>query len=682
MLGLRQKLVLAFGGMLLILLMVSGLGIAVLKQHRNALDKFLYENWRSVEYGQAMVDSVDKLGDLARQLADRNTQPGGVDAATLAAARAVASPAIARFNESLELENHNITLPGEGDLADALTLVWWGSNRQGKRTTDSYLSAYASLLDPGKSRGQRAAAYAAVSRLAPVAKTGAQAIIKLNLDNMKPIDGQVKRMSDDTSKLMLLLAAAGVVLSALLIAVFGRSFLQPLRTLTQSARQIEQGNLDLVVQVKGRDELHQLAEAFNSMAAKLREYRRTNRAKLVRTQQTTQNAINSLPDAVAILSPDGKVEMANTAAQRLFGLRPDAQVSELGVNWLTDLYRRTTQDHKPIEPSGYESAIQVLDESGGERFFLPHAVPIIDADRMPHQLLGVTVVLADVTHLRRLDEMKSGMLSVVSHELKTPLTSIRMGVHLLLEERIGTLTSEQGDILSALREDSDRLNQIVDNLLDMGRIESGRALLDLKPEPAERLISDAVEHISAAYLDKGVELTSQAPDDLPPVLADRVRVSHVFSNLLLNSLKYTPPGGSVKVEAAAEDQTVRYTVTDTGPGIARQYQDRIFERFFRVPGQPGTTGAGLGLAIAREIVEAHGGHISVRSREGEGTSVTFTLRQADAPAPSFSDAPALSMSSEAVPQGERRTGDACITSGTSSGNGRPERREEVGHERI
>jgi len=666
MLGLRQKLVLAFGGMLLILLIVSGLGIFVLRQHRHALDKFLYENWRSVEYGQAMVDSVDKLGDLARQLADHNAQPGGVDAATLAAARAASDPVISRFNDNLDLENLNITLPGEGDLADALTLVWSGTNRHGQKTADNYRAAYASLLAPDKSPEQRAAAYAAVSRLAPLAKTGAQAVIKLNLDNMKPIDGQVKRMSDDTSKLMVLLAAAGVGLSVLLTAIFARSILQPLRTLTQSARQIEQGNLDLVVQVKGTDELHQLAEAFNSMAAKLREYRRTNRAKLVRTQQTTQNAINSLPDAVAILSPEGKVEMANTAAQRLFGLRPDAQISELRVNWLTDLYQRTTRDHKPIEPSGYESAVQVLDESGGERFFLPHAVPIIDADRVPHQLLGVTVVLADVTHLRRLDEMKSGMLSVVSHELKTPLTSIRMGVHLLLEERIGALTSEQGDILSALREDSDRLNQIVDNLLDMGRIQSGRALLDLKPEPAERLINEAIEQMSAAYMDKGVELTSEAPDDLPPVLADRVRVSHVFSNLLLNSLKYTPPGGNVKVEAAAEDGTVRYTVTDTGAGIPRQYQDRIFERFFRVPGQSSTTGAGLGLAIAREIVEAHGGHISVRSHEGQGSSVTFTLRQADAPAT----------------EGERSKGDAYTTSELASGNGRLAHREEVGHESV
>src|SRR5206468_7509480 len=151
--------------------------------------------------------------------------------------------------------------------------------------------------------------------------------------------------------------------------------------------------------------------------------------------------------------------------------RPEAHVSELRAEWLVDLYRATSADLRPVEPHGYESAIQVMDEGGGERFFLPHAVPILDDERA---LLGVTVVLADVTNLRRLDEMKSGMLSVVSHELKTPLTSIRMAVHLLLEERVGSLNAKQAELLVAARDDSDRLNQIIENLLDMGRIESGR----------------------------------------------------------------------------------------------------------------------------------------------------------------------------------------------------------------
>ena len=614
MFGLRQKLVLGFGGLLLILLGVSGLGIAVLRQHRNALDRFLYENWRSVVYGQNMIDALERVRDADTLLAGTNGTPSVND---LDSAKSSAAEAIAIFDKNLDDENHNITLPGEGQLAQELTRLWAGS--------DGYKVAHVKLLDASLTPQARAAAYARLVALAPKVKSGAQAIIKLNLDNMKPIDGRVKAMADNASRLMIGLAAAGAILAVIFIAVMGRSILQPLRMLTYSARQIEQGNLDLVVQVKSRDELHQLAEAFNSMAAKLREYRRTNRAKLVRTQETTRNAINSLPDAVAILSPDGKIEMANTVAERLFGLRQDAHVTELHAEWLHRLYQETLKELRPIESRGYESAIQVLDENGGERFFLPHAVPILDDEK---QLLGVTIVLADVTHLRRLDEMKSGMLSVVSHELKTPLTSIRMGVHLILEERLGALTPEQNEILAAVQEDSERLNRIVENLLDMSRIESGKELLDLKPEDAGQLISDSTEPMKAAFEDRGVALSVDVPGDTPPVLADRQRIQHVFSNLLTNALKYTPPGGQVRIFTTTEDGAVRFSIEDTGAGIPQMYQGRIFERFFRVPGQP-VKGAGLGLAIAQEVVKAHGGRIAVESQEGKGSKFSFTLGRAD-----------------------------------------------------
>jgi PAS domain S-box-containing protein len=608
------------------LLVVSGLGIAVLRQHRHALDQFLYENWRSVEYGQNMIEAIDRLDDVARRVGGPDGHAREKD---LIAARAASADPIATFNKNIEDESQNVTLPGEAKLAEDLTRHWSGASAK-EKATESYLGSFTTLLDAKASPEDRAAAYAAVVRQSPIVKSNARAIVQLNLENMTPVEGRVKAMSDNASRLMIALAAIGAALAVVFIAVMNRAILQPVQTLTRSAREIEQGNLDLVVQVKSRDELQQLAEAFNSMAARLREYRRTNRAKLVRTQQTTQNAINSLPDAVAILSPDGHVEMANTAAQRLFGLRPEAHVSELRADWLAKLYRETSTDLKPIDPRGYESAMQVLDEGGGERFFLPHAVPILDED--DRQLLGVTVVLADVTNLRRLDEMKSGMLSVVSHELKTPLTSIRMGVHLLLEERIGSLTSQQNDLLVAVRDDSDRLNQIVENLLDMGRIEAGRALMDLRPERPETVVNDAVERWKTAYHDRGVELSTDVPAEVPAVTVDHNRIEHVFSNLLSNALKYTAPGGLVRIwaEPIADDHAVRFNVQDNGAGISAEHLPRIFERFFRVPGQSGSSGAGLGLAIAKEIVEAHGGRITVQSGKGAGTTFSFTLPSVEA----------------------------------------------------
>jgi signal transduction histidine kinase len=624
MFGLRQKLLFGFGGLLAILLVVSGLGIAVLTQYRGALDKFYYENWRSVVYGQNMLDALGHLSEAAKPLW------GGEGAPTdsvLSAARGTATSMIAQFDKNCRDENNNITLPGEREIAQDLTLAWAGDDLDGRhKTDDCFRAAYLKLLDANTTGVARTQAFEAVQRLMPRVKAQAQAVVDLNFQNMQPINGRAKEMAQSATRLMVLLAAVGVALAVLFTMVVGRAILRPLGMLTKSFREIEQGNLDLVVQVKSRDELHQLAEAFNSMAAKLREFRRTDRAKLVRTQRTTQLAVNSLPDAIAIVNPDGLVELSNQTAQRLFQLVPDKPILDSGDRRLTELYRQVAGEGKPSVARGYESAIEVYDSDGQLKFFLPHAIPIMDVDR---RLLGVTLVLADVTNLRRLDEMKSGLLSVVSHELKTPLTSIRMAAHLLLEERVGPLTSKQTELLLAARDDADRLQKIIEDLLDMGRLESGRVELDLRSEPAERLVSDALTPLEPSFHDRGIELEMDVPVDTPPVLADPARIDHVFSNLLTNSLKFTAPGGRVRVSAQTEAEFVRFVVADTGIGIPAEFLGRIFERFFRVPRENQPGGAGLGLAIAKEIVEAHGGHIAVQSQEGQGSRFSFSLQRAD-----------------------------------------------------
>ncbi len=616
MFGLRQKLAVGFGGLLATLLLVSAVGIAVLAQYRSALDRFFYENWRSVEDGQHVIEAVGRLDDVAGTLRDR---PSAADVATATAA--TARP-LNDGDAACEAEDRNITLDGERRIAAALTLAWSGRSLDGRAVTaDCYRDAYRRLL------GGDPAAAADVRRLSAAVRAQAQAVVDLNLANMRPVDGRAKQMADRATLLMVVAAATGVGLAVVFTLLVARSILRPLATVIRSIREIEQGNLDLVVQVKSRDEIRQLAEAFNSMAAKLREFRRTNRAKLIRTQQTTQLAVNSLTDAVAVTAPDGSIELSNDAAQRLFRLTPGAALAAVGDRRLVDVYREVVASERPSKPRGYESAVEVYDAGGQLRYFLPHAVPICDGDGRP---LGVTLVLADVTNLRRLDEMKSGLLSVVSHELKTPLTSIRMAVHLLMEERVGPLTPKQAELVTAAREDSDRLDQIISDLLDMGRMESGHADLDLRPAAPERLANDAVAALRAAFGDRRVAVDVDVPADLPAVLVDPARVGHVFTNLLTNAVKFTGPGGRVTVSAAADDAAgrVRFTVADTGVGIPAEHLPRVFDRFFRVPGSTDATGAGLGLAIAREIVHAHGGDVDVASELGQGTRFSFTLRQA------------------------------------------------------
>jgi NtrC-family two-component system sensor histidine kinase KinB len=268
---------------------------------------------------------------------------------------------------------------------------------------------------------------------------------------------------------------------------------------------------------------------------------------------------------------------------------------------------------------GSETAIQVFD--GGERFFLPHALPIKESDG---QSIGVTLVLADVTALRRLDEMKSNLLAVVSHELRTPLTALRMATHLLVEEKLGPLTPKQVDLAMTARDEAGRLHTIVEGLLNISRLESGRALLDLKPEEPQGLVDEAIAAVATAYRDQGVALDANLPGDLPRVQADRVRIAHVFANLLGNALKYTPRGGQVRITAQRRQDMVEFQVADSGCGIPAEHRLSIFERFYRIPGQT-IAGAGLGLAIAKEIVQAHGGVIWLAEQDTPGSAFCFSL---------------------------------------------------------
>jgi signal transduction histidine kinase len=290
-----------------------------------------------------------------------------------------------------------------------------------------------------------------------------------------------------------------------------------------------------------------------------------------------------------------------------------------------DICQRAIKSGHSVVPENGKTIIQQFVE-GEERFFRPEAQPIRDQEGQP---TGVVLVLKDVTQLRQQDEMKRGIISTVSHQLKTPLTSIRMAIHVLLEEKVGSLTEKQAELLLAAREDSDRLYNILNNLLDISRIESGRAAMHLQKKYPNTLVLDVVDLFTLAANDRGVAIRTELCGDLPEVWADATQIGHVFSNLLSNALRYTDPGGEITISATADEAWVIFEVKDTGRGIPPEYLNNVFERFFRVPDQAKETGAGLGLAIVKEIVEAHGGTVSAQSPEGKGSTFTFTLRRAD-----------------------------------------------------
>jgi signal transduction histidine kinase len=441
---------------------------------------------------------------------------------------------------------------------------------------------------------------------------------------MSDANDRARRSAANARERMYALLAAAIALASVFIFATRKWILRPIHRLIRSADEIRRGNLDLVVASDSRDEIGRLSEAFNAMAASLRELRRTDQAKLVCIQKSTERAFDSLPDAVAVLDAAGKVEIATESARTGFGLRPGISVEELPFEWMGEVCRQAARTGRASAFAGRPPIQHFV--RGEERYFSPEAVPILDDERLT---TGIILVLKDVTQVRQQDEIKRSVVRTVSHQLKTPLTSVRMAIHLLLAEKVGPLNEKQAELLMTAREDSDRLHGILYSLLDISRLEAGKSAMEFRPRSPRSIVSDAVEAFLRTAQDRGVTLQAAVPEDLPDVWVDPTRIGHVFGNLLSNALNHTSPGGRITLTAEPDVNGIRFHVIDTGEGIPEASLPRIFEPFFRVPGRPNEKGAGLGLAIVKEIIEAHGGTVGVESREGRGTDLFFTLRRAD-----------------------------------------------------
>jgi len=329
--------------------------------------------------------------------------------------------------------------------------------------------------------------------------------------------------------------------------------------------------------------------------------------------------LTSTPDPLFVVAKDGTHEVRNPAAEEL------AATAEFAGGFPEELAKHLQEvlnSGTHYLPTGYD---QVVTARLGreERYYLPRILAIGDALT---GFGGAAMILQDVTKFRLLDDAKSNLVGTVSHELKTPLTSLRMAVYLLLEQQVGPLLPSQRDLLETARDDADRLLRILNDLLDLARLEGGSATINLRDDVSvESLLADMAREMKGIVdaADQKVEVLPEG--DLRGIKIDPERLRHVFINLLANASKYSPSESIITLYARpGPEGFVRFGVRDQGPGIPAEFLPRVFEKFYRVPGQT-RKGAGLGLTIAREIVVAHGGTISCASKRGEGSDFYFLL---------------------------------------------------------
>ena len=602
MISIRHKLALGFGGLLAVIAIMGMLTISQIDQLGNAIDVILRQNYRSVTASQEMKEALQRMdSDILFAVSDQHET----------GLRNIGNNEH-KFRQALKMELGNITLPGEKEKAERIALLF-----------DDYVATFHHVIDdPAPLRQKRATYFSTILPLSTEIINLAQQVLDMNQANMNEANGVARKMAESAHN-RILAAIFGCAAVALLFSYRSRRWiLKPIGKLIDSANEIRNGNLDLVLESESNDEIGQLSEAFNEMTSTLRRVRKSDNEKLQRTRRATQEVMNILPTPIAIFDPEGHVDVATETAMRLFGLKPGTAASSLGYPWLLPLLERAAREGRAVESNG-NGYIQKFIENR-EFFFRPAAVPISPLPDT-NGVTGTVLLLHDMTQAHEQKELKRGVVSTVSHQLRTPLTSLRMAIHLLLEQRLGALSEQQAELLHTACEDSDRLAEILDDLLDLNRIESGRARLNMQPQNPETVIRSGIDAFIAEAKDRGISLNVDIPPGLPEVITDTASIKHVFANLLSNAIRFSLPGGTITVKAEAELSGIRFSVEDTGEGIAPEHLKHLFDQFYRVHGQDEKSGIGLGLSIVKEIVSTHGGTVGVESRRGKGSVFHFTL---------------------------------------------------------
>jgi len=601
---LRTKLLLGYAGFVLALGVLGAWSARTLNQMSAVSGRIISENYDSVVAAQDMKESLERQDSAALF-----ELQGQHERATRQAAEHRA-----RFDAALNKAATNITEPGETEIVEAI--------RSGR---DEYYRLFEQFM---RAPGDRTDQYFRV--LEPrfdAVRAGADRLLRLNQEAMRhkadAASAIARRWFLITLALVMVLMVVGVFIEFSL----SKAIVGPVRQLTAATTRIAAGDLDADVPVHTTDEIGALAAGFNRMAERIRELRRSDLGKLLVAQQTTEAAIDSLYDPVIVTDSGGLVTRINPAAERLFGKRAETLGKPIEAVVRDPRITQSIGDVLSSQvPVVSEDAAAVLPWAvdGARRAFRIRSTPMKDADL---RLVGAVTLLEDITHLSEVSRLKSEFIAAASHELRTPLTSVQMGIYLLLEGAAGALDERQLEILQVCREDTARLDRLMQELLDLSKIESGAVTSQLVPMRPATLLTGAVNPLRLQVEARGVRLDVDAPPDLPKVAVDPSQIERVIGNLVTNAMRATPAGGTITVAAARRGDEVAISVTDSGAGIPRDYLPRIFEPFVQVAHASGG-GAGLGLTISRRIVEGHGGRITVQSEPGRGSTFTFTVRLA------------------------------------------------------
>lgn len=437
------------------------------------------------------------------------------------------------------------------------------------------------------------------------------------------VDGNIRRA--------LVFVMVAVVVGALVGLIGGglysRWIVRPIRQLMEAARAVAQGNRDTRIHIASNDELGDLSFEFNRMVERLRSYDEMNIEQLLLEKRKTEAIVQSIGTSIVVVDAEMTILLINPAARELLGMDLDKDVVGESL--------RTYESCREVIPvlesamSGDRTSLYDVEpllyrrqEEGRDRYYSVAALPL--ATTLSVQ--GAVAVFSDITHVKELERLKSVFLAKVSHEFRTPLTSIMMSIDILREGLVGEINPEQLDLLNSSKDDCRRLSKLIGDILELSRVESRRVARVVAQLSLIELVRDTLKPHELHAREKGIRLTGRVDSDVAIIWGDAEEFRWVINNLISNALRHTQADGNVRLTIARNEDVLQMDVTDTGEGIPLEGINLIFERFHqggsRSVATPGSVG--LGLSIVKEVVEGYGGRVSVTSEPGRGS--TFTVR--------------------------------------------------------
>ena len=572
----KTKLNAGVGLLFFMIIILSVVGGWFIYQLKKDTQNILVANYNTLQYSRNMLLSLEEI----------DSQPF----------------AVKEFQKNLKLQSLNITESGE------------------KEVTQNIISHFSELNKNPKNKN-----------LKSVIRKDIAELMQLNMNAIQIKSGIANTTAESAIAVISIAGTLCFLIAFILMINLPSNIANPIRELTFSIHQIAQQNYKERVQFEGNSEFGELAKSFNTMAEKLQEYSESRIDKILKGKKRIETLIDNMHDAVIGIDENRKVLFVNDEALKISGLKKEQFVGKqiqdvaVGNDLVRDLIREIID---PETEKKADSELLKIFVEGKENYFEKE---IVDINVLPtgedsKRFIGQVIMLRNITPFKELDLAKTHFMGTVSHEFKTPISSIQMGVQLLENIRIGELNDEQQKLVSGIKDDTFRLLKITGELLNLTQLETGVVQLNIKPTDIHEMVESVIAGNQSLADHKKITIKSHIDTDLQLVNADYEKTSWVLSNILSNAIRYSYENSEVevKVEKDNEDEIV-FSVKDHGYGIEDQYLDKVFTRYFRIPGTK-AEGTGLGLSISKEFIEAQGGKISVRSEIGSGSIFYFSLK--------------------------------------------------------